>query len=165
MSSGASALRYDPWPGSDTTKRFAEAIAEGISIARPQVSAPTIDREAPWMQVVRDKLTQLAALKNDNWDGRGSAAVRSDVLSFAGTILSQIMPYDGVAPGIVPLGHGGLQLEWASPGKELELEIVRPYEIAGVLFNTQSGAEQEINADAEHLGQLTAIVWHTIRRI
>ena len=165
MSFGATALRYDPWPGSHSTGRFADSIAEEISIARPQVSAPTMDRGAPWMGPTREKLNQLAKLKNDNWDGRGSAAVRSDVLSFAGTILSQIMPYDGAAPGIVPLGHGGIQLEWTSPGKELELEIVRPHEITGVLFDTQTGSEQAIVADAEHLGDLTVIVWRTIKRI
>jgi hypothetical protein len=164
MSYGA-ALRFDPWPGSESVGRFAEAVAAGVPIARPEVSAPTVDRQAPWMRPIREKLDQLAKLRDENWDGRGSAAVRSDVLKFAWTILSQIMPYDGMAPGIVPLGHGGIQLEWTAPDKELELEITRPHEITGVLFNLQSNTEQDILADAEHLDALTAIVWLNIRRI
>jgi len=159
------ALRFDPWPGSESVAQFAEAVAAGVSIARPQVSAPTVDREAPWMKPTRDKLDHLAKLRDDNWDGRGSAAVRSDVLKFAWTILSQIMPYNGVAPGIIPLGHGGIQLEWTAPDKELELEITRPHEISGVLFNLQNNIEQEIHADAGHLDALTAVVWLNIRRI
>jgi hypothetical protein len=164
MSYGA-VLRYDPWPGSDSTGRFAEAITIGVPIARPEVSAPTIDREAPWMAAARAKLEELSKLRDDNWDGRGSAAVRSDVLTFAWNILSQIMPYDGVAPGIIPLGHGGIQIEWSASGKELELEIARPHEIEGVLFDTQDDTELEIRADAEHLTQLTAVVWQNFRRI
>jgi hypothetical protein len=159
------ALKFDPWPGSESVARFAEAVAAGVPIARPQVSAPTVDREAPWMKSTRDKLDHLAKLRDNNWDGRGSAAVRSDVLKFTWTILSQIMPYDGVAPGIIPLGHGGIQLEWTAPDKELELEITRPHEISGVLFNLQNNTEQEIHADAGHLDALTAIVWLNIRRI
>jgi len=162
---GQALLRFDPWPGSESVGRFAEAVADGVPIARPEVSAPTVDRQAPWMKPTRDKLGQLAKLRDDNWDGRRSAAVRIDVLKFAWTILSQIMPYDGVAPGIIPLGHGGIQLEWTAPDKELELEITRPHEITGVLFNIQNNTEQEIHADAEHLDVLTAIVWHNIRRI
>jgi hypothetical protein len=158
-------LRFDPWPGSESVGRFAEAVADGVSIARPEVSAPTVDRQAPWMKPIRDKFGQLAKLRDDSWDGRGSAAVRIDVLKFAWTILSQIMPFDGVAPGIIPLGHGGIQLVWTAPGKELELEIARPHEITGSLFSTLNNNEQEIRADAEHLDALTAIIWHNIRRI
>jgi hypothetical protein len=164
MNYGA-ALRYDPWPGSDSTGRFAEAVAEGVSIARPQVSAPTTSHEAPWMNPTAEKIKDLASLREDNWDGRGSAALRTDVLAFVWTILGQVMPYDGRAPGIIPLGHGGIQLEWKAPGRELELEIVRPYEIAGTLFNTHNDTEQEIRADAENLGGLTAVIWQNIPRI
>jgi hypothetical protein len=159
------ALKFDPWPGSESVGQFAEAVTAGVPIARPQVSAPTVDRQAPWMKPTQDKLDQLAKLRDDNWDGRGSAAVRSDVLKFAWAILSQIMPYHGVAPGIIPLGHGGIQLEWTAPNKELELEITRPHEIAGILFNLQNNTEQVILADAEHLDALTTIVWQNIRRI
>jgi hypothetical protein len=161
----SNALRYDPWPGSDSTGRFAQAVAEGVSIARPEVSAPTTHREAPWMKIVHDKIYELARLREDNWDGRGSAAPRTDVLAFVWVILGQIMPYNGEAPGIIPLGHGGVQLEWRGPGRELELEIARPHEIEGTLFNLNNGAELEIRADAEHLDTLTSFVWQNIPRI
>jgi hypothetical protein len=159
------ALRYDPWPGSDSTGRFAEAVAEGISIARPEVSAPTTSREAPWMKPTRDKIYELAGLREDNWDGRGSAAVRTDVLAFVWTILGQVMPYNGEAPGIIPLGHGGVQLEWRAPDRELELEIARPHEIEATLFNINNSAEYEIRADTEHLDILTGVIWQNIPRI
>lgn len=164
MTYGA-ALRFDPWPGSNSTGRFAKAVADGVAISRPEVSDPITSRDAPWMKPTQDKLRDLATLREDNWDGRGSAAVRGDVLAFVWTILSQVMPYDGKAPGIIPLGHGGVQVEWKGPGRDLELEFARPHEIVGTLFNTLDNSEQEIEANAEHLDELTAVIWQSIPRI
>jgi hypothetical protein len=87
------------------------------------------------------------------------------VLAFVWTILGQVMPYNGQAPGIIPLGHGGVQIEWKALGRELELEVVRPHEIEGTLFNIGAGTEHEIRASTEHLESLTSVIWQNIPRI
>jgi len=95
----------------------------------------------------------LASLPN-NWDQRGSAAPRGDVLSFAWTILAQIMPSDGKPPVIVPLGNGGVQIEWSSPHAELDVEVTRPFDVSASLF----AGENETEIETETLHELTRIL-------
>jgi hypothetical protein len=99
----------------------------------------------------------LAPLR-DNWDQRGSAAVRADVLSFAWQLLAQIMPADGMPPVVVPLGNGGIQLEWSSPTAELEIEITRPYQTSALLFEFLAGGDVETEVPTDTCDQLTEAV-------
>jgi hypothetical protein len=99
----------------------------------------------------------LAPLRH-NWDQRGSAAVRADVLSFAWQLLAQIMPADGMPPVVVPLGNGGIQLEWSSPTAELEIEITRPYQTSALLVEFVAGNEVETEVPTDTCDQLTEAV-------
>lgn len=90
-----------------------------------------------------DRMIAVAPLQRD-WDRRGSAAVRADALSFAWNILSQAMPSEAKAPVVIPLGHGGVQLEWSNRrGAELEIEVVRPFEVF-VNFTAGPGDDDHI---------------------
>jgi hypothetical protein len=110
-----------------------------------------------WARPTADRLIALAPLR-DNWDQRGSAAVRADVLSFAWQLLAQIMPADGTAPVIVPLGNGGIQLEWSSPNAELEIEITRPFKVSALLIELNDGRELEIDIPTDTWDRLTEAV-------
>src|SRR4051794_2212444 len=83
-----------------------------VVVARPQLSSPSVVHRSDWARPTIDRLIALAPLQ-DNWDQRGSAGVKADVISFAWQLLAQIMPEDGAAPVAVPLGNGGIQLEWS----------------------------------------------------
>jgi hypothetical protein len=139
---------------SNAASEFVPAIARPVVVARPQLSAPTtVAHTSLWSRPTIDRLVALALLR-DNWDQRGSAAPRADVLSFAWNILAQIMPSDGKPPAIVPLGNGGVQLEWSSPHAELEVEVARPFDVSASLFE----GENETSVETEDLHELTQIV-------
>jgi hypothetical protein len=139
---------------SNTASEFFPAVARPVIISRPQLSAPTtVVHSSRWARPTIDRLSALASLR-DNWDQRGSIAPRGDVLSFAWTILDQIMPYDGKVPVIVPLGNGGIQLEWSTGHAELDVEVTRPFDVSAVFYNE----ENETEVETETLDQLTQLV-------
>jgi hypothetical protein len=97
------------------------------------------------------RVHELLALGKD-WDHRGSAAVRVDVLAFAYSMLSQVMAPTTVPPSIIPLGHGGIQLLWTSPSIEVEVEVVQPNEIVVYQLDCVTGSESEWPATTEFSG-------------
>jgi hypothetical protein len=68
------------------------------------------------------------------------------------------MPADGQTPVIVPLGNGGIQIEWSAPNVELEMEITRPFQISAFLYNRTDGEELEVPVDTENLDSLTQLL-------
>src|SRR5262249_51317687 len=80
----------------------------------------------------------------ENWDQRGSAQVRQDVLSFAlRSVLPKILPPTAPPPAVIPLGHGGIQLVWNTPTAEIEIEVVEPNSIIAYHFDKTTGEESE----------------------
>lgn len=96
-------------------------------------------------------MQELLGLGRD-WDGRGSAAVRQDVLAFVYFMLNQVMAPTTAAPSIVPLGHGGVQLLWTNPSIEVEVEVSQPNEITVYKFERATGAEEEWQVTTELSG-------------
>jgi hypothetical protein len=159
--SGA-ALRHnlgdDQWsPFFNSGNELAQSVVRPVQVSRPQLSAPSLANRSKWARATVDRLLALVPLK-DNWDRRGSAAVRGDALSFAWTILAQVMPADGQTPVIVPLGNGGIQIEWSVPNVELEMEITRPFQISAFLYDRTNGEELEVPVDTENLDSLTQLL-------
>jgi hypothetical protein len=128
-----------------------------VVVTRPQLSSPSVVHRSMWARPTVDRLMALAPLR-DNWDERGSAAVRADVLSFAWQLLSQVMPQDGIAPVVVPLGNGGVQVEWSSDAGDLEIEIARPFEVSALFFDNQHGEEVEQSIPTDTWDRLTDII-------
>jgi len=75
---------------------------------------------------------ELLALPKD-WDTYGAKQIRSDVVQYALTIVFPLVFEGFPVPKIVPVPNGGIQLEWHTRKGELELEIERPYGVAGYL--------------------------------
>lgn len=158
MSATALRTAEDHWfQFASNSNELARASIKPVVVARPQLSSPSVVHRSSWARPTVDRLMALASLR-DNWDQRGSAAVRADVLSFAWQVLAQIMPADGAAPVVIPLGNGGVQLEWSSPTAELEVEIARPYQTSAILIENQNGQEVEIDIPTDTWDQLTDAV-------
>jgi len=156
----ATALRTidDQWyVSAGNVSELVRSSVKPVVVARPQLSSPSVMHRSNWARVTIDRLMTLASLGN-NWDQRGSAAVKADVLSFAWQLLAQIMPVDGTPPVVVPLGNGGIQLEWSSPTAELEIEIARPFQTSALLINLQNGEETEVDLPTDTWDQLTEAV-------
>lgn len=127
--------------------------------AVPELGLPTTAGRLTWVGAVRRSLEQLLEL-DDNWDGRGSRAVSPDTALFAFQLLTQTMPPSGVAPAIVPLGNGALQLEWHTLAADLEVEVGKPNSVSVWYASHESDDEQafEATTDFLHLADLTWLV-------
>src|SRR4029077_12491164 len=86
------------------------------------------------------RVLQLASL-GENWDGRGSSRVAPDTLAFVLVLLTQTMPPNAPAPGMIPLGKGGVQLVWHTVDAELEVEVVKPNDVYIYYLDCASGVE------------------------
>ena len=127
---------------SSSVGHFARSLAETIRVSAPEISPPSTATEPSWVAPTRARMLELQRLP-DNRDGRGSSEVRGDALSFAGSMLSSIMPPTAPAPAIVPLGHGGMQLIWQNAAVEIEVEVVGPNNVITYCFDRATGREVE----------------------
>lgn len=97
----------------------------------------------PWLHPVRTTLTVIALLKPD-WDSYGALAPDPWCLETVPCLLGVIMRLDTPAPMVVPLGGGGIGLEWHTVDVDLEIEVL-PGRRIGVLWG--------------HLGELDDNEW------
>lgn len=140
--------RRPAWPQPQRAVVFADAVSEPVTVVRPAVSPPSTASPPQWLEPTLRRMQELLALGRD-WDRRGSAAVRVDVLAFAYSMLSEVTGPTTAPPSIVPLGHGGVQLLWSDPLTEIEVEIVRPNAIIVYQLDRATGAEYEWQATTE----------------
>jgi hypothetical protein len=127
---------------------FVNADVDPVPAARPLVSPQSTASRPQWFEPTLRRIVELLEL-GPNWDGRGSAAVNRDALSFALHMLWQTMGYATAAPSMVPLGNGGVQLLWSNASAEIEVEVIRPNEIMIYYLNRQAGADREWRAETE----------------
>jgi hypothetical protein len=161
MNSTALAVKEGPWQFG-IEPRFSKAFAATYRIAAPEVSAPTTSSDPIWFESTLARFLRLAELEN-NWDDRGSAAVRLDVLSFAlRSVLPEIMPPTAPAPAVIPLGHGGVQLVWNADSAEIEVEVIAPNEVIAYHLDKRSGAEHEQRL-TNNFASVADVMWSTFK--
>ena len=127
---------------------FTDSVSEPVAVVRPVVSPQSTASPPQWLDPTLRRIQELLTLGRD-WDRRGSAAVRTYVLAFAYSMLSQVMGPTTLAPSIVPLGQGGIQLLWATPSVEVEVEVPQPNEIIVYQVDRATGHESEWQATTE----------------
>lgn len=108
----------------------------------------------PWFRQTLKRFLRLMALR-DNWNGYGERAVHEDAVKRAMSVLREV-GVDGPPPDVVPTAEGGVQLEWAGAGWEIEVEV-RPVGPAAVLIADPSGQE------LEHVAGARNPVWQELR--
>jgi hypothetical protein len=79
----------------------------------------------------------------ENWNSYGGKPINTDLIKQALSLLESIMQADSPAPSVVPIGDGGLQIEWHR--KQQDLEIVFPSDEVPQFYykNRATGADQE----------------------
>ena len=100
-------------------------------------------RRQPWFHPTLDQLAKFLSL-GDDWDGYGAQATHESAVKRAVAVLDAVCP-EGPEPWVVPTSDGGVQLEWASSGLEIEIEIL-PTGPAQILIVEPSGEESEMPA-------------------
>jgi hypothetical protein len=63
-----------------------------------------------------------ALLLPENWDSYGGHTPKTEAAETAIQIIASIVHEDPPRPRVVPLGTGGIQLEWKKGARELEVE-------------------------------------------
>jgi hypothetical protein len=107
-----------------------------------------------WIEQTISAFIEVKALP-ENWDSYGARKINSDLISQSLSALGLIMDATSPAPSVVPLGDGGLQLEWHR--KQQDLEITFPADETPQFFyqNRATGMEQEgFASDVTNLAQL-----------
>jgi hypothetical protein len=115
---------------------------ERIPVSQPAVSRSSTGSAPEWSKKFEQSVHQILELGAD-WDNRGSSAPRVDALAFAYSLLSQAMSPMTVAPSVIPMSNGGVQLVWAGSQVDVEVEVVQPNEALVYFVDRYSGTENE----------------------
>ncbi len=125
--------------------------AQPLADRDPSVDAYDTTEMPPWLVDVLPRLEELAGLQ-ENWDSYGSPPPTSKLMGNALAIVqraerllgySQAQPRTMPTPSIVPLSGGGIQIEWQTPVKELELEFFEERATAALAVDIATGDTAE----------------------
>lgn len=97
--------------------------------ARKITTTPEVEaKENDWILNAMLRLEEVASLRH-NWDGHGSPGTNPAVIEAATDMLSRLSDEDlGAvpAPFVCGISGGGLQFEWSTSCRHLELELIGP---------------------------------------
>lgn len=81
--------------------------------------------DAPWIEVGLKKIAGFLRLKQ-NWDSYGSGPTRLEAAQAAGTLLALAWRFLGprTGPSIVAIGGGGIQIDFETETRALEIEVL-----------------------------------------
>ena len=97
----------------------------------------------PWFHPTLGRLLGFLSLRED-WNGYGEQPIHESAVKRAVAVLNDVCPM-GPEPWVVPTSDGRVQIEWASGGFEIEVEIP-PTGPAQILIVEPSGEETEMSA-------------------
>ena len=100
--------RIHPFPHSITPPRSPDLILQGL-------------RAQPWFKDVFGRLHRFMSY-DKNWNGYGEEAISDRAVGRTLVALSQVA-LGGPTPVVVPMYHGGIQVEWYSGGTEIEIDV------------------------------------------
>ena len=128
----------------DPSEEQPQSFAWVWHLPRPRLLAE-LD-QAAWYPEVASRLAELMRLPRD-WDSYGGVAVNQRSAARALWFLSRSLERDSDAPWVVPLGDGGVQLEWHRPGFDVEIVFSESGNEATV-FDEARGIEWEGDPEA-----------------
>jgi hypothetical protein len=76
----------------------------------------------PWIDPLIERFKRVLALEV-GWGGTKTVPITSSALESALKVLEETMAFDTIAPAVVPVADGGLQLEWHCAGVDLEVYV------------------------------------------
>lgn len=93
-----------------------------------------------------------------NWNGYGEEAISDRAVGRALVALYQVA-LGGPAPVVVPMSHGGIQVEWYYSGTEIEIDVP-PSGPMSVLIVQPDGKMRE-----DRVEDLDAPIWPMLRSV
>ncbi len=115
------------------------------------------DIEPRWYRPAVARLKELLALQA-GWDGHGGVPPRPDVARYCVQLMGRVLNPDTPPPQIIPLSHGGLQLEWHLGDVDLEIEVESPGSVSFLFGDRAAGTEieDELENDLRPLDRFVA---------
>lgn len=94
-----------------------------IGWSNPSVVTVRIPANSPgWISSTISRLKKLSEL-SENWDSYGAKPVEKNAVLMALNLIGAIYSARVPEPAIVPLASGGIQFEWHTPQKDLEISL------------------------------------------
>jgi len=119
---------------------------------------------APWSRGAQDRVAALAALPQ-GWDGSDSPPVSNSARERVLNLLSLASKLKMAAPHIVPVPGGGLQSEWRTDRKQLEVEFFPDGTGVYLLVNPEKKMLSEELLNQDSLTDLIpALLWFTSKK-
>jgi hypothetical protein len=104
---------------------------------------PTRTKTLPaWVEPTVSALVGIQSL-SENWDSYGGKPISLDLINQSLFTLRQIMQADSPAPSVVPLGDGGIQVEWHRRQQDLEIVFAADEAPQFYYTNRLTGLEQQ----------------------
>lgn len=105
------------------------------------------------------KLVELLELPG-GWNSYNAKPITRENVSFALSLLAEVMRKNTPMPHVVPKVRGGVRLEWHRQGMDIEIDIDSPERVsffADNLQGTEEPVEQalDVNVLAKWVGQLS----------
>ncbi len=97
---------------------------------------------AAWFEPALTEMIANTALQS-NWDSYGGRPTSRGMVNVAAGFLANYLPFDAPGPSIVPLGDGGLQLEWHEANADVEITFRVGKAPTIYALNRGTGAELE----------------------
>lgn len=99
-----------------------------------------------WSVEVVEQLDEVLILPPD-WDSYGGKQISLEAANSVLAFLNRILPVSGKAPTVVPLGNGGIQLEWHCSGLDVEIDFEGTQSSKLYVLEIESGNEWEDNPE------------------
>ena len=98
----------------------------------------------PWFRSTIERLHRFSSY-GENWDGYGAHAI-SERAVVRTLVILYLVALGGPRPVVVPMSHGGIQVEWYYGGTEIEVDVP-PTGAASIFVVRPDGNTNEATAD------------------
>lgn len=136
------------WLGEEGQRSF--LIRIGRSIVRIETSYPGVP---DWLTGVVTDLNRVANLP-PNWDSYGALAVGQRTLEHALHVVVALMDVGVPVPQVGATVEGGVEFEWHSDSRDLEIQVEGPLQVRAYYFDAEDAAEEwedEIGIELDRL--------------
>lgn len=154
--------------GNQFTSRWEYPAASSVALTESKEQAFTFPAKASTYKVVlrnnflpdwvKPTISAFIGIQNlpENWDSYGGKAINRDLINQSLFTLGQIMKTNSPVPSVVPLGDGGIQIEWHR--RQQDLEVTFPVDEAPQFYykNRLTGAERQ--GPANEIANLTQLL-------
>lgn len=137
--------RYSRKGISETVSQPQTNVYEFRGGTAPQLNLDAYRRELatqPWYGSVHSQLSKFLSY-GANWNGYGEKPISEQAVKCAMLVLHRIA-MGGPEPMVIPVYHGGIQIEWYYEGLEIEIELPPSSPAAVYIANPNGDSREDI---------------------